>query len=152
MTSLTEIFVELPLPVSVLLKITIVLLGSWILHFALVQRNPRWRVLVWRCAITGLLLIPVLVPFAYLQVSITPPREHVVVVSPEPTPEPTLEYPIIETSGFSETEPVQILHPVAPDIYQPSFSLTTWLQANIWMVVSVCWGSVATILVLRLLV
>jgi hypothetical protein len=85
MTSLTDLLVDLPLLASILLKITIVLGASWSLHFILAKRNPRWRIFLWRCAIAGLLLIPALVPFAYLQVSVTPPPEPVVFAPPEST-------------------------------------------------------------------
>ncbi len=147
MTGLTEIMVNLPLQASILLKVTIVLGVSWFLQFLLAKRNPHWRLLLWRCAIISLLVIPVLVPFSYLRISIPAPPEHGVIAPPEPA----FEYSIIDTPSFSETEPVQVSQPAASIISQPSFSLTKWLRAKIWIIVLVGWGSVAIILILRLL-
>lgn len=153
MTSLTGLLVDLPLLASILLKITIVLGASWSLHLILAKRNPRWRIFLWRCAIAGLLLIPALVPFAYLQVSVTPPPEPVVFAPPEST----IEQPIIEMPSLGHapsvaiSAPARISQPEALEISEPSFSLTLWFRANIWIIVSVCWGSIAIILILRLL-
>lgn len=140
MTSLTEILVGLPLMASILLKSTIILGAGWSFHFFLAKRNPRWRVLLWRSAIAGLLLIPILVPFGYLQVSVTPP------------PEPILQPAIMEVPDLPEAEPVQILQLAVSDMSKPSFSLIAWLRANIWMIVTAGWGLIASILTLRLLV
>ena len=147
MTSLTEILVGLPLQASILLKITIVLGASWFLHFILAKRNPHWRLLSWRCAITSLLLIPVLVPFSYLRISIPAPAKHSVIVSSETA----FENSITETPLFSEAEPVQISQSEVSKNPQPSFLLMRWLQGKIWIIVLVGWGSVAIILILRLL-
>ncbi len=112
MTGLTEILVNLPLQASILLKVTIVLGVSWFLQFILAKRNPHWRLLLWRCAIISLLVIPVLVPFSYLRISIPAPPEQGVIASSETA----FENSITETPFFSETEPVQISQPVASKI------------------------------------
>jgi len=52
-----------PIP-DVLIKITLVLLIGWALHFFLRGRNPRWRVLLWRSVVVGVIAIPLLVLIA----------------------------------------------------------------------------------------
>lgn len=154
MTNLAEILVDLPLFASILLKITILLLISWIVHLILVGKNPRWRILLCRCAITGLFLIPILVPFGYLQVSITPPPEPAEITKPQPV----LQYPIIEIPVLPQVQSVPISEsvPISKsevfNISQPSFSLSTWLRENIYMIVLFSWASVVVISILRLLI
>ncbi|TWU59495.1 hypothetical protein Poly51_22830 [Rubripirellula tenax] len=55
-----ESFVDAPWIVTALLKMTIVLMIAWTLHFALRQANPRWRVILWRSAIIGVLAVATL--------------------------------------------------------------------------------------------
>lgn len=147
MTSLTEILVNLPLAAAILLKVTIVLGISWFLHFLMAKRNPHWRLVSWRCAITCLLLIPLLVPFSYLRISI-PARLERSVISPSET---AFENSISEAAFILEAEPVDISQRATLKISQPSFSLIQWLRAKIWIIVLVGWGSVAIILFLRFL-
>src|SRR5690349_428468 len=52
------VFVELPPVVMLLLKITLLLGAGWLAHFALLRRNPRWRVLLWRGMTVGVLVAP----------------------------------------------------------------------------------------------
>lgn len=54
-------FVDLPATVDIGLRITVVLAATWIVHIALARKNPRWRTLLWRSTIVGLIAIPVLV-------------------------------------------------------------------------------------------
>ena len=67
MSDFIHILVDLPLIVLVLLKITMVLGLGWMVHFFLTHRNPHWRVLLWRCIITGIFLVPALLPLKYMQ-------------------------------------------------------------------------------------
>lgn len=60
MTSRLDTLAELPLPLVILAKMTILLLAGWTLHGLLRDRNPRWRVLLWRGVMIGLILLPVL--------------------------------------------------------------------------------------------
>ncbi|MCA9413453.1 MAG: M56 family metallopeptidase, partial [Candidatus Omnitrophica bacterium] len=43
----------------ILFKVTLLLGLAWGLHFGLARANPRWRVLLWRGTMIGLLFIPV---------------------------------------------------------------------------------------------
>jgi beta-lactamase regulating signal transducer with metallopeptidase domain len=43
---------------GIVARISLVLAVAWISHAALVRANPRWRVLVWRVAAAGVLIVP----------------------------------------------------------------------------------------------
>ena len=49
--------VDAPWLVTAMVKITIVLLVAWVIHFLLRQTNPRWRVVLWRSAIVGVIAV-----------------------------------------------------------------------------------------------
>jgi len=49
-----------PFAVAVLLKVTLILAGSWLVHLMLARANPRWRTLLWRATVVALLAVPVL--------------------------------------------------------------------------------------------
>ena len=42
----------------ILLKISVILCVGWGIHFSLLRQNPRWRILLWRSVLCGILLIP----------------------------------------------------------------------------------------------
>lgn len=44
---------------AMLLKATLLLAAGWILHGLLRGANPRWRVLLWRSVLAGLILLPI---------------------------------------------------------------------------------------------
>ena len=41
-----------------LAKATLLLAVAWVVHFSLARANPRWRTLLWRGAVVGLVLWP----------------------------------------------------------------------------------------------
>lgn len=51
--------VEAPAGLVLLLKVTALLVLGWLVHLALGRANPRWRVLLWRGAAVGLVVLPV---------------------------------------------------------------------------------------------
>ncbi len=55
--------VEMPLPLAILLKVTMLLAVAWAAHLPLRQRNPHWRMLLWRGAGMAIVAVPLL---AYL--------------------------------------------------------------------------------------
>jgi hypothetical protein len=71
MTGWLRYLIDLPPLLSILLKTTVVLALGWGLHFALSRSNPRWRVLVWRGVLVGVVVIPLLQPLAGLGISVT---------------------------------------------------------------------------------
>lgn len=49
-----------PLAVAILFKVTLILLGSWLVHLALARTNPCWRRLLWRATAVALVSVPIL--------------------------------------------------------------------------------------------
>jgi beta-lactamase regulating signal transducer with metallopeptidase domain/peroxiredoxin/uncharacterized GH25 family protein len=62
-----------------LFKVTLLLGLAWTLHAMLWKRNPRWRVLVWRLTMAGLLLLPV-VQWASPALTVSVPAAETTVV------------------------------------------------------------------------
>jgi beta-lactamase regulating signal transducer with metallopeptidase domain/thiol-disulfide isomerase/thioredoxin len=58
----------------VVTKISVLLVVAWLLYFALVRANPRWRVLVWRSSGVGIVLLATL--------AVCPPLVEVPMMSP----------------------------------------------------------------------
>jgi len=136
MNSWIQMLVDLPLPVSVVLKVTVVLGVGWILHIFLARRNPRWRVLLWRGVVIGVVIVPILVPWKYLQVSVTPPPELVEI----PQRLTAAELPTIEIPASYPMGTVADLAPQSQSISHPSFAISTWAHKNLWPIVLSVWG------------
>jgi hypothetical protein len=60
-TSVTQYLVGMPLPVELLLKVTLLLAVAWLIHGALEKANPRWRVLLWRATAVASFALPFIV-------------------------------------------------------------------------------------------
>jgi beta-lactamase regulating signal transducer with metallopeptidase domain/thiol-disulfide isomerase/thioredoxin len=60
MASVTRWVLELGPVAATMLKLTVLLAAAWGLEFMLRGRNPRWRVLLWRGAMAGAALLPLL--------------------------------------------------------------------------------------------
>ena len=151
MTGLIQTLIDLPFAISVILKITIVLSVGWIMHLSLVGRNPRWRVLLWRVTIVGILLVPALVPLKSLQIRVAPVPES-------PATSSTYSASESDVTSQSVASPVETAFVSGPmengNSYQPrtSFSLSAWLKTYMPWILLAVWGIVATILSSRLLV
>ncbi|MCZ6652584.1 MAG: PQQ-binding-like beta-propeller repeat protein [Planctomycetota bacterium] len=77
MTTLARFFLDLPLPLVLLAKITVLLAVGWLLHFAFVNRNPRLRVLSWRLVMVGLVILPISeVALPRLNISVAVPKQR----------------------------------------------------------------------------
>jgi len=55
-----EVLVGLPPMLNIVIKITLLLVLGWLIHFGLRRRNPRWRVVLWRGVILGVVALPML--------------------------------------------------------------------------------------------
>ncbi|HUW20719.1 MAG TPA: M56 family metallopeptidase [Sedimentisphaerales bacterium] len=137
MTSLTQMLVDLPLPVSILLKITVVLAAGWILHLLLARRNPRWRALMWRGVIVGILAIPLLVPLRYLQIPVTSARPVHSQRAADAHNEAELTDIENSRSHLTATAPSPPLEDMS--ISHPSLSISTWAQEHLWTIVFCAW-------------
>lgn len=95
--------------VFLLAKLTLLLATAWILQIPLRNRNPRWRVLIWRSTGTGVLVLASLAlfpPFVKLGVLPGPATENIVSV-------PLLEAPSVATPRGIPAERVAPLLPKA---------------------------------------
>ena len=147
MTHLTQHLVDLPLAPAIMLKVTLVLGIGWILHAALARCNPRWRVLLWRGVIVGVMMVAILSPHHYMSISVTRPEEPVFLVEMPPVVESVTN---LSTAVPSEMTPV--LEPQDPVVPQRSFSLSVWLQENLLSLTLGIWLIVVVALLLRLLI
>ena len=102
MENFINAIIELPLIFSILLKITIILGLGWLINYVLANHNPRWRVLLWRCVIISIFLVPALAPVKYFQIR--------VIKTPDQ---------IVEAESNITAEPIEIINPAAiPELSQ----------------------------------
>lgn len=165
--------IELPFIASVLLKMTLFLSLAWVLHIALRQANPRWRVLLWRGITVGVIAIPVLtaslpswkVPVAPLRpravAQLSPPGDTVTPPPARGGPFPS-SFPSSSLSpSFTPTrtyEPTASSQPAPPGVVTPtatseksSDSLLSWVKGHVtWVSVGV-WAAGVLALSLRFL-
>ena len=137
---------ELSTAAVVMLKMTVLLCGGWILHFAFARRNPRWRVLVWRGVMLGMVLLPVgevLLP--KLQVPVAPPlpiEELVTPLVPNGSPAP-VEPETYAYAAPGSTAPLPIEAP------EP-FSILVWTREHLSLLLLTAWALIGSILAVRL--
>ncbi len=155
MSDFIHVLVDLPLIVLVLLKITIVLGLGWIVQFFLTHHNPHWRVLLWRCIIIGIFLVPALLPLKYMQIRVATSPGLPTVSWPDSISEDSIKDGVTPVSNtlFAEPAPMQqsVVRNDSHD-FRPSFSFSTWFRANLWMIVFGVWAVVTAILTSRLLI
>jgi beta-lactamase regulating signal transducer with metallopeptidase domain/peroxiredoxin len=151
MTSWVQILVDLPLAVSILLRVTVVLGVGWILHFCLGRANPRWRVLVWRGVVVGVFLVPMLMPLKYFEIGVQAPASPPSTITSVPVVErdiATVE-PVIEIADIYPADSVAELPPETLSISQSSFSIMPWARENVWLLLSFGWTLVAVVIAVR---
>ncbi|MFB3787065.1 MAG: M56 family metallopeptidase [bacterium] len=131
-----------------LAKISLLLLLGWAAHYGLRQSHPRWRVLLWRGVIGGIVLIP-LIFLAGPRWEMKVPRTLPVLIMPpafEPEPaalEPEM-YPPIDSPSPSTTEPSPSLvsspSPPSVSIPQSNWNPASWIKQNAWLALLAGWG------------
>src|SRR5438067_325898 len=77
--------IALPPVLNILVKLTLILALGWMLHFALLRANPRWRVLLWRAVALGVIAVP-LIALALPIIRISLPRPAPVLSPAVPAP------------------------------------------------------------------
>lgn len=141
----------------VLLRLTVLLGLAWIAHGWFLYRNPRWRMVLWRCAVCGLIGIPVLsflLPAYRVNVSspaVWPARmpfQEVLWISPPSDfghrPDPSsISTPLIRNTASAEDEFGTKSTP--PDDTQTIIQNLSFLAAP-WFWIFTIWGSVALVL------
>jgi len=146
--------IQSPLTVDVLVKITGFLALVWVAHFVLRRRNPRWRVLLWRGAAVGLILIPILAAaLPGWKVAVAPTQTTSTVhLLPENNLSEVLplERQPADTGPTAYPEAEKAM-PVAPAAAarRCSFSFLAWAKGHaVWLGVGV-WIVIASLLVVR---
>ncbi|MHB1556653.1 MAG: carboxypeptidase regulatory-like domain-containing protein [Isosphaeraceae bacterium] len=138
-------------PAALVARWTILLASAWLAHALLARRNPRWRVLLWRGTITGLVLVAALSARSpIVSLPVVPPVREVAVepaVSLAPTAHsepvrPSAVMPVravrVEAGPVgSRPEPVLDIEPAAARAPSPSptpivVSVVSWLPA-VWL-------------------
>jgi len=144
MTTLMQVLMDLPTTVIVLLKMTVLLGVGWVLHFAMVRRNRRWRVFVWRGVLAGLLLLPV--------AELVLPRLEVP-VAPAPTVvEATTDMISYEPAFAAPTEVSFAPAATVPTVEAPdSPGMFAWMKEQFSILLLAAWGLVATIMAMKCL-
>ncbi len=154
-------FSAAPVWEQLLTKATLLLAVAWVVHFSLARANPRWRTLLWRGAVAGLLLMVVCFPcLPGLEIRIRSPET----VSAAPTSSPPLPCaehdPAIpevarvrrvqDRTSAESVAPTQSATEVRPETVQPVASprpMISWPVA-----ILAIWGCGAALFSIRLAV
>ncbi len=142
-----QTLVNLPPVVDAMLKMTVLLAAAWILHFAIRRGNPRWRVLLWRGAAVGLVMLPLL--------SVLLPEVSVPVIPREEEPLPLLPrqeilvgyVPLsLDSGAVGEWLPPNSTKDAGPSTVPTvatDMSLTNWLGDHSVMLLAGAWLAMA---------
>lgn len=130
-----------------LAKISLLLLLGWAAHYVLRQSHPRWRVLLWRGVIGGIVLIPLIFfagPRWQMEVSpIAPALIMPLSLEPEPAAEPGVNPPIeIPSASTTEPAPSLLSSPSQSSVSMPqsNWNPASWIKQNAWLALLAAWG------------
>ncbi|MBL7648613.1 MAG: M48 family metalloprotease [Candidatus Hydrogenedentes bacterium] len=147
MNTLAEFLIGLPFVDAVLVKATVLLAVAWLIHLALWRRNPRWRVLLWRSVILGLLALP----FAEFTLPAVEIALHSEAAPSTPPTMSALEAPVeqvlISLQPSITASPMEIF---TPSESSPPFSATAWLSQNALSLLLFLWGAGALLSLLQM--
>lgn len=147
MNVLAEFLICLQYIDAVLLKITVLLATAWLIHLSLGWRNARWRVLLWRSVIVGIVALP-LAEFALPSLEVVMYRE----APPSALlPVQALEPPIGQAQSALpidiSSSPPETLVPTFPS---PPLSAKAWLTRNAISLAFILWAAGALISLLKM--
>ncbi len=148
MGSFINVLVDLPLPLSILLKSTLLLLIGWSLNGILRRQNPRWRQIVWRSCLTGLVLIPVLTPIGYLKVAIAPPSQTIRAADAYTPYDAVLsmDHPVEGSELSNATDPeVHVIARAPAASVNASVSFKVWIRKNGSSLLPAAWGLIVVV-------
>jgi len=150
-----QALVDLPPILDIVLKISALLVLGWVAHFALRRSNPRWRVVLWRGVILGVVALPILgAVLPELQLRVGSPTEPEPVLAPiqrgsvrvgfaasfgddrfgwAPLPATGAEEPAV--SNASSTSP-------------PGIGVMEWVRAHYGYLLGCAWAVIAVVLIL----
>ena len=142
-----DYLIGLPPMASVLIKITLILLLAWGLHFATRRSNPRWRVLLWRGVMIAIPLVFLLNPIAYLEIALAPQEQSLGSVQTSPPAAERIPTAVNEHSIDSTTadsEPVLV-----SDV--PSLPPSALIKNNPFSALFLVWATIFLVLVGRMI-
>ncbi len=155
----------MPTWVVVLSKVTLLLATAWLVHFALVKADPRWRVLLWRGVAVGLALVIVwAIGLPGFAVRFERPASVAVARSSSVQavrPVAATADPVVILSDISDTldpsvaaETAVVVEPSSVDVYPyPAGSVESHVRTVAWQAVLLgVWGTGMVVLVVRLAV
>ncbi|MEN6625638.1 MAG: M56 family metallopeptidase [Candidatus Sumerlaeia bacterium] len=149
MTSIMQILTGLPPAAAVLVKATALLAIGCLLSLFLSRRNPRWRVLVWRLAMAGLILIaPAEWLLPKLRLTVEPPPTPISAVSPAPGDPamPSAARPV-EVQTFETAAPA--LPPPPPSVVQTIAGHPLEIAVAAWLIAVILIAARSAYVVLR---
>ena len=150
MNAILQVLMTLPVPAMVLFKLTILLGLGWVLHFALIRSNPRWRVLLWRMLMVGLvLLIPAQMFLPELPLFVIKEAQKISAPA-NPLPATPPAAPIeLQTPAEPLVQPDHILPPI-PQKSQVSIAAYLESLTRNWpALLAITWAALALILSIR---
>ena len=148
--AILQALIALPVPAMVLFKMTILLGLGWILHFALIRSNPRWRVLLWRMLMVGLfLLIPAQLFLPELSLFVINEAQKISAPA-NPVPAPLPAAPLdLQTPAEPLAQPDNNLPPIPQ---KTQISLAAFLESlmrNWPALLAITWAAFALIFSIR---
>lgn len=167
MNSFIEMLVDLPFAWDLILRVTIVLALTWLIHLSLARKNPRWRVQLWRLSTVGLIaiVISLFIPRLTVFIHSAPSESRSFSSSPAGTDfEISMDEPMLLGSQMNsdsdykyfvsalnpdfpveslDTEPVEFIE------VQPEKTVSAQIAENSWLIFMITWLSGVLILSAR---
>ena len=137
-------FIDGPLWLTIPVKMTILLLLAWLGHYALARSNPRWRLLLWRNVVLGLIAIVALDSLRFAPIpsmanvskiaSVQVERDRQIVPELQPpTSHLSEEFQTISTPKVSEMPASTSMPPVTFRTQTPTTQGFNWWKVFAWI-------------------
>ncbi|NQT83537.1 hypothetical protein HQ563_10955 [bacterium] len=146
---------DLPAVLDIMVKITALLALGWVVHFALRRRNPRWRVLLWRGVIAGVVVLPILgLVLPELQLRVASPTETEPALAP--IQRGSVRVAIAASFGddhfglapLPATQAESPAHSKPSSTSPPGIGAMEWVRAHYGHLLGSAWAVVAVVLIL----
>ena len=141
-----QAFIDLPLFLEILLKITAILAAAWLLHFVLQRANPQWRVLLWRSIMAGVIVVPIMASVSFFPVEIAPPFQ----AETAPISHVSMDAQTLEPTIDVLPTPLPSIPQATADAPTRSLGTLEWLRQNSTTFVYLLWGLVCLAMTVRL--
>lgn len=120
---------------DLMLRVTLVLSVGWVLHLLLFRGNPRWRVLLWRGVIVGVIATSALAPCGYWRVSVARPAEAA--ETSEPRAASTFEG--TDVSAGAAREQASVAGGARPESSSGFSHVPAWVREHLAVIILVGW-------------